>query len=415
MPRKLIRRSDRSGLSLRVALVAAAALLTAACEDDELPTPSPDAGGGAASDGGVPDAPAPAGEAGAPAPDGGASGDGGVVGDAGLTAFADLTPGKVNVLRPGGTTICSRGTEYAFFVIPAARDKVIIEFEGGGACWDETTCGYAKSLFRENVDIARHTANLSGTAGWYDHSHAGHPLKDWTHVFIPYCTGDIHWGDSVKTYGTGAMAYTINHKGAVNATAALDWVYGQFTAPAKVFVTGCSAGGYGSIFWAPHVQKHYPSAKVYHFSDSAAGVITVDFFQKSFPVWNVGAHYPSFIGDFAKVTSLSQMYREASAYFPSNVFSQYNTILDANQTLYYVAMGGKDNVEWSGKMKASIKEIQTAAPNFRAFLAEGEQHCILPQPNFYDAQAGGTKLVDWLADMANDKPIASAYCPTCMP
>jgi hypothetical protein len=389
----------RNVTGLAVALMFAA---TVGCDDEE---PAHPVGG--------PDAAAP-GDAAAEA-DASGSEAGGSEAGAATRPFGDLQPHTVNVLRPGGATVCSRGTEYAFFVVPGDRHKVIVEFEGGGACWDEITCGYAKSLFKESVDIAAHTADLSRVAGWYDHGNPAHPMKDWTHVFIPYCTGDIHWGDSVKTYGMGDTAVTINHKGAINTAAVLDWVYAQFPEPAKLFVTGCSAGGYGSIFWAPQVQQHYAGAKVYHFSDSAAGVITADFFQKSFPAWNVQAHFPTFLGDLSTVTSLSALYQAAAAHFPSNVFSQYNTVFDANQTFFYMAMGGKDKVEWSAQMKASIKAIETSAPNFRAFIAEGEQHCILPQTNFYDAQAGGTKLATWLSDMVDDRPIANAYCPDCAP
>jgi hypothetical protein len=265
------------------------------------------------------------------------------------------------------------------------------------------------------VDVPAHTKALSEVAGWYDHTHPGHPMPDWTHVFVPYCTGDLHWGDAVKTYGTGVAAVTINHKGAVNAAAALEWVYRELPAPSKVFVTGCSAGGYGSIYWAPQVQDHYPAAKVYHFSDSAAGVITPQFFQKSFPSWNPQAHAPAYLGDLTTLGSLTALYVAIAAHFPQNIYSQYNTVLDANQTLYYQTMGGAGAAAWSLEMKASIKEIESQSPNFRAFLADGQQHCILPQANFYDAQAGGTKLVTWLSDMVNDRPIADAYCPTCTP
>jgi hypothetical protein len=330
-------------------------------------------------------------------------------------AFEGLTPHEVNVIKPGGDTICARGDEYAFFVIPGVRDKVIIEFEGGGACWDETTCNFASSLFKEKVDIEEHTASLKGVKGWYDHSRPGHPMPEWTHVFIPYCSGDIHWGDNVKTYELRGNTFTINHKGALNTTAALAWVYEQLETPAKVFVTGCSAGGYGSIFWAPQVQRHYEKAKVYHLSDSAAGVITPDFFQRSFPSWNVRPHYPSFTGSFDDATSLAVVYKSIAAYYPNNVYAQYNTVLDSNQTFYYLAMGGTDKEEWSKLMKASVKDIQGAAPNFRTFLAAGEQHCILPQANFYEAEAGGKKLSEWMSDMVNDLPIENRYCEACEP
>jgi hypothetical protein len=371
--------------TLRPALTLLAALALAACSDEDPPVGPP-----------------------VSTPDAGV--------DALGPALASLQPEKINVIKPGGKTICSRGTEYVYYVRPAASDKVIIEFEGGGACWDERTCGFASSLFKEKIDTEKHLTELAGN--WYDHTHPSHPMKDWTHVFIPYCTGDVHWGDNVKTYmptGDMAMPITINHKGAVNTRAVLDWVQAQFPAPSKVFVTGCSAGGYGSIMWAPHVQKQYPGARVYHFSDSAAGVITADFFQRSFPSWNVEPNFPTFVAPFASVTSLTAMYKAIATHFPQNTYSQFNTLLDSNQTFYFQAMGGTDNLAWSAQMKASIKEIQTAAPRFRAFLAAGEQHCILPKPNFYEAEAGGTKLTDWLSRMVNDQPLEDAYCPDCKP
>src|SRR5947207_2143905 len=156
-------------LTLRLSVLLLTALSWTGCSDDrvDMPVSGPDAGADAG-----PDALGP--------------------------RFDDLKPNMVNVIKPGAPTICSRGTEYAYFVIPGAKDKVIIEFEGGGACWDQKTCGFASSLFKETVDIEKHMVDLAGSQTWYDHANPNHPMKDWTHVFIPYCTGDIHWGDNVK-------------------------------------------------------------------------------------------------------------------------------------------------------------------------------------------------------------------------
>ncbi|AKT39798.1 pectin acetylesterase-family hydrolase [Chondromyces crocatus] len=330
-----------------------------------------------------------------------------------LPHFDALPVGTTSVLRPGGETTCSRGGEFAFIVRPGDPTKVIVEFEGGGACWNEQTCSFAGAIFKETVDTERYTASPPG--GWYDQSREGHPMKGWTHVYIPYCTGDIHWGDNVQTYGQGEKAVTIRHKGAVNVRAALDWVYRELRAPEKIFVTGCSAGGYGSIWWAPELQRHYGASRVYHFSDSAAGVITSDFFEKSFPSWNAQASFPSFVGDFREATSLSALYRMIAAHYPENVYSQFNTLHDDNQTFYFTAMGGGGTDAWTAQMLASVASIEAAAPKFGAFIAGGEQHCILPYENFYTAEAGGTKLTTWLADMVNDRPVESVFCEDCSP
>lgn len=413
-------RTGRGPLPFPLFTAVASLLLMACSSADDAPastTTSTDtttsattgAGGGAATTG--------HGGAGGGANEGGAGGaTGGQGGALPLPALADLPKSKVSVLKPGGATVCSRGAEYAFFVIPGDPQKVIVEFEGGGACWDEVTCSISGSIFKETVQVPDFKDDLSKAPGFYNHAHAGHPMSDWTHVYIPYCTGDVHWGDNDRTYGSGKDVFTIHHKGGVNVRAALDWTYAQIAAPDKVFVTGCSAGGYGSIWWAPQIQKHWDKAKVYHFADSAAGVITDDFFAKSFPAWKADTTFPSFVGDPKLATTLPALYNLISAYYPSNLYSQYNTQFDDNQTFYYTAMGGKDAAEWSAKMKANVKEIETASPSFRAFLPDGTQHCILPYDNFYTMEAGGTKLTDWLAAAVGDKPVENASCPNgCAP
>ena len=93
--------------------------------------------------------------------------------------------------------------------------------------------------------------------------------------------------DKVTTYkSTGFPSFKINHKGAVNVRAVLSWIYANFSQPEKIFVTGCSAGSYGSLMWAAHLAKHYPQSKIYQLGDSGAGVITKSFLKDSFSQWN---------------------------------------------------------------------------------------------------------------------------------
>ncbi|MEO8359601.1 MAG: esterase, partial [Vicinamibacteria bacterium] len=40
---------------------------------------------------------------------------------------------------PGGDTICSDGSPFRFFVYRSDPSKLLIEFEGGGACWNAAT------------------------------------------------------------------------------------------------------------------------------------------------------------------------------------------------------------------------------------------------------------------------------------
>src|SRR5262245_32087167 len=170
-------------------------------------------------------------------------------GSGGAPGITKLSAGW-NTIKPGGATICARDTEFQYFVRPGTVNRVLVEFRGGGACWNELTCSVAGSLFQETADVPTFVQNEAQAVGIADHTNASNPFKDWHHVYIPYCTGDVHWGDATRTYGASTMPFTIQHKGGVNTRAVLDWLYANVPAPEKIFVTGCSAGAYGAILWS---------------------------------------------------------------------------------------------------------------------------------------------------------------------
>ncbi len=322
-----------------------------------------------------------------------------------------------NEMKPGGETICSRGSEYAYWVRPGTVNKVIIDFIGGGACWNALTCGFADQIFSDSVDNVREAVEQNQPSGIYDHEKAENPFKDWYHVVVPYCTGDIHWGDSVTTYGEGtADEVTINHKGAVNARTVLSWVYESFSDPEQILVTGCSAGSYGAALWSADVMAQYPEANVLQFGDSGAGVITQEFFSESFPSWNAQAAFPKGIPELdpanidINTLALPDLYSGIANHYPQHWMSQYNTAKDENQTFYFTAMGGSGADEWSKLMFESVGEIETRSKSFDSFIAPGEQHCILLYDNFYTVEAGGVKLSDWLTDRVSGKAVTSARC-----
>ena len=53
-------------------------------------------------------------------------------------------------------------------------------------------------------------------AGISDFQNAENPFADWYQVFIPYCTGDVHWGNNTETYVPEmGDPITIHHRGKV--------------------------------------------------------------------------------------------------------------------------------------------------------------------------------------------------------
>lgn len=328
-----------------------------------------------------------------------------------------------NTVEPGGATICSKGDKFKYFVRPGATDKVVIEFSGGGACWSDKTCPLAASasIFSATVETPAYVDDESKATGITNHTRDDNPVKDWTHIFIGYCTGDVHAGDNVKTYidenppTPEEKEVVINHKGAVNTRAVLAWVFKNFPDPSQVLVTGCSAGGYGATFWTPHVKRHYKSAKIYHFSDSAAGIISPSFFSELNDAWKPQAVYPSYIpnSDPSIKATLSSFYVAVSSFYPDLPMMQFNTRLDGTQALYFNFVTGQKKDEWSKLMLAEIATIRAEAKNFGGYLAPGDKHCIIPFDEFYTGAVDGKSPASWLGDaLAGAKP-ADITCAEC--
>ncbi len=315
----------------------------------------------------------------------------------------------------GGDTLCARGEPYSFFVHPGSSEKVIIDFIGGGACWDAETCDVDTATFTDSVEALREQAR-EGLQGVYDKRNAANPYMDWTHVVVPYCTGDVHWGQADVTYTRrNGTTFQIHHRGAVNAQAVIDWVKTHYTSPSQVLVTGCSAGSYGSVYYTPHIREAFPRAALSQFGDSGVGILTPEFREQGLGRWNIAASAPRWIPELDparvdyKTLKLSEYYRRAAAYYPDVTFSQYNTSFDFIQRLFYVRMGGDPDL-WSGQMYGALADIHATTPNFRSYVGPGNAHCATTDNDFYGVTSGGVMLKHWLTDLTTGVDAGDVAC-----
>ncbi len=187
--------------------------------------------------------------------------------------FADLEEGW-NRVAPGGETVCSDGSEYAFWFRPGSTEELTVFFQGGGACWFGEVCALDRT---PAYDPVVNEEDAPAAHGIIEFDHPENPIADHSVLFIPYCTGDVHVGDREVTYQVEAndsqpdRSFEIQHRGVTNAGAALEWLYARVTHPSLVFVTGVSAGALGSSFHAPLIALNYSGARVEQLGDAAGG------------------------------------------------------------------------------------------------------------------------------------------------
>jgi hypothetical protein len=348
-----------------------------------------------------------------------------------LPPLSELPQGEWTKIAVPGQK-CLYGSDYSFFVRPASEptDNLMIYFQGGGACWDGLTCA-ARGQFASAYEV-RDSAEQNGLL---DFSNEANPVRDYNTVYVPYCSGDIHTGNvgevtleiaeamqpMAQAMGITENSVTVNFDGFDNASAVLAWVYENYAEPKQVFVTGCSAGGYGAINHAAYIMNNYAGTRVVMLADASNGVTPPGW--NGLASWNTLGNLPDFIPALADVTpeqySATYHIRAMARFFPDNVFAEYNTFLDQVQVGFYAFMTGRqvnaENFaqiapEWSKELLENVKSLEVTVPNYHNYLAGGLVHCITGAPIAYEYEVQGVKFTDWVQSLLDGTVRRSPTC-----
>ncbi|CAI5707815.1 unnamed protein product [Peronospora effusa] len=177
-----------------------------------------------------------------------------------------LIPSKLDrstVIYPGGATRCAyddffnanvnftTNSTYFFQVFPApSKSKLMLYFQGGGACIDDLTCAFGLQCMYETFGP---NAQPSST-GILNRSNEENLFNDYNIVHLPYCTGDLHLGDHVTTIPDSPLYallnkpecqghnMTLHQVGFRNTKAVLDWAVENYPNPDEIIISGSSAG-----------------------------------------------------------------------------------------------------------------------------------------------------------------------------
>ena len=289
----------------------------------------------------------------------------------------------------------ARGTPYTFFNRPADPSKLLIFFEGGGACWNDATCAPNSGLFDEVVEGGE-AANYS--QGIFDPANPENPLAGYSTVFVSYCTGDYHLGTKTVDYSTG----TVQHKGYVDATAALDWTFANYPRPKAGRGGRMQRGRDWLDLYAPTIARRYRSAALTQFGDAGVGVINPGW--GGFDVWGVRNRHA------APDQFVSSLYTSAARSYPRDRFGQYTTYNDSVQTNYYSLTGAV--IAWPLAMDASLTPLQRYH-NFSDYVAPGGDHCLSVTPGFYSEAVNGVRFRDWFAALVAHQDTGDVHCTDC--
>jgi hypothetical protein len=141
--------------------------------------------------------------------------------------------------------------------------NVMVFLDQGGACFNAATCRYNNSAF----GLEQFMPQTEGiTEGIFDRNDPDNPVRNWSFVFIPYCSGDVHAGNRSDgaVDGVGPQQFL----GYSNLDAFLSRVVPTFAGARQVLFAGSSAGGFGVLLNADHVARWFAPIPVTVLSDS---------------------------------------------------------------------------------------------------------------------------------------------------
>ncbi len=351
--------------------------------------------------------------------------------------WTSVVPGPVEYEGRTWTPSCWDGADYRFFVKRGTENKLLINYEGGGACWDIFTCGLAPT-FKRSIDPDGNPGNFP--FGFADDTNPDNPFRNWHKVYVPYCTGDIHWGDALVNHqqldpetGEVVNEVTVRHNGHVNARVVEKWTREHFVDPEQVFVTGSSAGAYGaignSVWW---MEKVYTSTDFAVMGDAGNGVVTQDFTANEISKWGIETLLPDWIPELnVPVAQLdaADLYAAAAETYPTNRFATFTFAYDGGQggqTGFYNIMLNPGAIflwpswwnatcAWNQGMLALNADSAARAPNFRFYVGAGSSHTTFFRDRVYTQTTGNVPTIaSWVQAMVDDTAAwTNVLCDDC--
>jgi len=183
---------------------------------------------------------------------------------------------KWTVINVPGT-ICGDGKPYEIFYENNGSEKLLVEFMGGGACWDRDSCFGKYALFPW---LHNYFVKESYSVFTSDFSPLN-PFRSFSKLYFPYCTADIFAGNHMAQYEDK----TVYHVGYKNTLDSFNYLIEKkiinFSKVKDLVVYGASAGGMAAFIHGKMIESFVkPEAKKTLIADSPGLHYGENFWEK---------------------------------------------------------------------------------------------------------------------------------------
>ncbi|MEM0374179.1 MAG: pectin acetylesterase-family hydrolase [Sulfolobaceae archaeon] len=324
--------------------------------------------------------------------------------------------------------VAGDGSPTFILVNRGTTNNLLIYLEGGGACYSYTTCN-PNSPLRSVITLHPAVINPStDRGGILDKSDPRNPFQNWTIIYVPYTTGDFHWGNRVVKYCSLTSCFTVYHVGFVDAIVALRWISLQSNWQ-KVVIAGSSAGGYGTIFLSYYANIIFKKPIVV-IDDSGPGTVSLPLSNGISGLDNVWGFLQNLPNE-----SIGYIRNNIVLYFFAYVISKYpNTLIGLYETQQdgVISFTVSNPIDFQAILLNISYNLKGKYPsNFYIYLPLGTNHTVLapktPQgysqyypllysavtlDNLYTKQVYGIYVYQWVAALVNNKPFDVVQVPS---
>ena len=308
--------------------------------------------------------------------------------------------------------VCADGSDYIFWVREADPTKVVFYLEGGGACFSLESCSFTTGNYDPDVDPSDPSEDPSNAGGIFDFDNPLNPLRDYSFVGVPYCTGDVHLGNATTDYGGG----DVHHNGFVNATTALAEAVERFGGATEVVVAGTSAGSASAALYGGLAADAWPEAGITVLADASGAYPSVPainaFIGGFWGTTTVVPDWPVNEGMTPEEWGLPELFIQAGLHAPRIRFGRYDNAFDSTQE-FFASLAGFDASSIDQLMALNEASIEAAGVNQASYTAPGQDHGILYSDMMYTLEVEGVAFLDWFTRFVGGTDVDDVTCVDC--
>jgi hypothetical protein len=243
---------------------------------------------------------------------------------------------------------------------------------------------------------------VKARGGIFNRANGDNPFRDYSFVYIPYCTGDVHAGS--KDQGVAGVHFV----GFDNMGLALERIVPTFPAPTQVVLSGTSAGGFGALLNYRRTALAFDKTPV-HLLDDSGPPLTPAYFtperqQSMLGAWDAEKNFPHDICPQANIGAVHEVYGCLADAYPTRRLGLVTSRWDAVIRTFF---GVYSPFAYAQGIDA-VTDLLDQHAAWGYFTIVGDKHTwLLDEPVGKLVYSDGRSLENWLKAFESGKGFTS--------